>query len=204
MKRLALLILILAAAGMPARPAMANDGKVQGQIGASAKVDGPGVAAFIPIVPASMKEHTLFFLKGPHASLVVPASPAFEMDVDNVRYVDPAHFEPVIIRLQTSDPGQRDIGTQTTSVNVRSGTNTANPISDDRVPVKIELLSAGRLRITPVQPLAPGEYGVAMRDPGVQPYTYTSSGAPAGGQQPMSNQQQYQTMVWDFSVAGAQ
>lgn len=155
----------------------------------------PGLFAFG--VPSNLKFTSKFDLKGSHAPISTSATPVFELDAAHTALVDPAHVQPVILRLHDDGPN-RTIGTQTTNSNPRSGVSTVDPIADDRVPVNVTALGAGRFRLTPQQPLSPGEYGIAMRDPDVKPMTYSSS--TAAQMQGESKQQAYQGIVWDFSV----
>ena len=155
----------------------------------------PGLFSFG--IPSNIKFTSKFDLKGTHAPVSTSAMPVFEVDASHTAMVDPAHVQPVILRLHDDGPN-RTIGTQTTSSNPRSGMNTVEPIADDRVAVNVTPLGPGRFRLTPQQPLAPGEYGVAMRDPDVKALTY--SAATASQMQGESKQQAYQAIVWDFSV----
>src|ERR1700729_60986 len=157
----------------------------------------PGLFQFVP--PANIPTHMEYELKGGHAVVTTSPLPAFEMDIAHAYMIDPAHFEPVILRLHPDGPEFRVIGTQTSNSNVRTSTTALEPIADDREAVSVSTIAPGRLHVAPAQPLSPGEYGVAMRDPDVKTVTYSSSGA-AQDTPGMSKQQAYQTIVWDFAV----
>ncbi len=182
---------------------ISSNGKTEitkGQPAESVNPDKPNaLSMFLPIVPSTMKVHTQFGVQGTHATTVTTQSPVFEIKIPSGGVVDPAHFTPALIRLRV-DGNRRLIDTQTTTSHIRTGMNTVDPLADERAQSTVQNLGAGRYRITPAQPLPPGEYAVAMRDPDVQPVTYSSTGQSA---QRTSKQQIYQGWAWDFSVSAA-
>jgi hypothetical protein len=154
----------------------------------------------ILFMPTNVKTRMCYFL--PQApAFASPTGPAFEVNIAGVSWADPAHIIPVIIRLQNTKGHDHVIGTQTTSTAVFTSVSTIDPIADERIPAKVDLISKRRFRITPLQTLEPGEYAVAMRDPDVKSWS-GKMGDPANAAPPM--QQMYQMYAWAFVVQGGQ
>lgn len=134
-------------------------------------------------------------------AFVSPSTPSFEVDIAGVSWADPAHIAPVIIRLQSTKGHDHVIGTQTTSTAVFTSVSTIDPIADDRVPAEVDLIAKRRFQITPSQPLEPGEYAIAVRDPDVKSWS-GKMGDPSNAAPPM--QQMYQMYAWPFVVKSGQ
>ncbi len=134
-------------------------------------------------------------------SAVAPSSASFDVDITSVPWADPAHIIPVVIRLLQKDGHDHVVGSQTTTVSVSSQVQTTDPIADERVAATVTVTAKGRFRITPSQALSPGEYGIALRDPDIQPFTRKMTDTDSAG---VSKQQMYQSYVWPFSVNGSQ
>lgn len=154
----------------------------------------------ILFMPTNVTTRMGLFL--PQAPAVVsPSIPAFEVDIAGVSWADPAHIVPVIIRLQSTKGHDHVIGTQSTSTAVFTSVSTINPIADDRVPAKVDLIAKRRFRITPSQSLEPGEYAIAVRDPDAKSWS-GKMGDPANAAPQM--QQLYQMYAWAFVVKSSQ
>ena len=150
-------------------------------------------------MPTNVTTRMSFFL--PDApSFVSPSTPAFEVDIAGVPWADPSHIVPVILRLQSSKGHEHVIGTQTTNTSVFTTVSTIDPIADDRVPAKVDLIGKRRFRITPSQPLEPGEYAIALRDPDVKAWS-GKMGDPANV---IPMQQMFQRYAWAFTVKSGQ
>jgi hypothetical protein len=151
-------------------------------------------------IPKNVTTRMGFYLPGAPA-FVAPPAPAFDVNIAGVSWADPAHITPVIIRLQTMSGHEHVIGSQATSSAVLTSVSTIEPLADDRVSVTVRLISKRLFQITPAQPLEPGEYGVAVRDPDVKSWS-GKMGDPGNAPPPM--QQLYQMYVWPFVVKSAQ
>jgi hypothetical protein len=153
------------------------------------------------LVPSShFTERMEYFLPAAPAG-VAPPSASFDVDIRSVPWADPAHVIPVVIRLQQKDGHDHVVGSQTTTVSVYSQVQTTDPIADDLVAATVTVTAPGRFSITPSQALPPGEYGIALRDPDIQPITRKMSDTGSAG---VSKQQMYQSYVWPFTVSGSQ
>jgi hypothetical protein len=150
-------------------------------------------------MPTNVTTRMSFFL--PEApAFVSPSTPAFEVNIAGVSWADPAHIIPEIIRLQSAKGHEHVIGTQTTNTSVFTSVSTVEPIADDRVSAKVDLVSKRLFRITPSQALDPGEYAIAVRDPDVKSWS-GKMGDPANVA-PM--QQMFQRYAWAFVVKSGQ
>ena len=150
-------------------------------------------------MPTNVTTRMSFFL--PDApSFVSPSTPAFEVDIAGVPWADPSHIIPVILRLQSAKGHEHVIGTQTTNTSVFTSVSTIDPIADDRVPAKVDVIGKRRFRITPSQPLEPGEYAIALRDPDVRAWS-GKMGDPANV---IPMQQMFQQYAWAFVVKSGQ
>ena len=173
------------------------DGKSRTELRMAQAVPAPGPQPRPGLLPqTTYTSHMGYALTGSRAASAAPASPVFEVSIAGVPWTDP-HTTPVIIRLDVKSD-RRVIGDQASHLHILSGKSTTDPITDNRIATKVESIGNGRFRVTPGQPLAPGEYGVALRDPDVQSETYSTNAAPDTSK--MSRQQMYQLYVWDFSV----
>jgi hypothetical protein len=154
----------------------------------------------ILFMPTNVTTRMGYFL--PQApAFVSPPTSAFEVNIAGVAWADPAHIIPVIIRLQSAKGHEHVIGTQSTRTAVFTSVSTIDPIADDRVPAKVDLISKRRFRITPSQPLEPGEYAIAVRDPEVKSWS-GKMGDPGNAAPPI--QQLYQMYAWAFVVKSGQ
>jgi hypothetical protein len=154
----------------------------------------------ILFMPTNVTTRMGFFM--PQApAFVSPSTPAFEVNIAGVSWADSAHIIPVIVRLQSTKGHEHVVGTQTTSTSVFTSVSTIDPIADDRVPAKVDLISKRRFRVTPSQPLEPGEYAIAVRDPDVKSWS-GKSGDPGNAAPPI--QQLYQMYAWAFIVKSGQ
>lgn len=154
----------------------------------------------ILFMPTNVTTRMGYFLAQAPA-IVSPSTPAFEVNIAGVSWADPAHIVPVIIRLQSTKGHEHVIGTQTTNTAVFTSVSTVDPITDDRVSAKVDLIGKWRFRITPSQSLEPGEYAIAVRDPDVKAWS-GKTGDPANTPPPM--QQMFQMYAWPFVVKSGQ
>jgi hypothetical protein len=107
-------------------------------------------------------------ISGASSTNIAPTtSPAFLVNVAEVPGVNPADYEPEIIKLTPSGGSVRLLGATQGKENARS-----SPVADwqvysnfieDRVAVEKQELGKGQFRISPASPLLPGEYSVALR-----------------------------------------
>lgn len=153
------------------------------------------------LVPSNHFTERMEYFLANVPSGVAPPSASFEVDIRSVPWADPAHITPVIILLQQKDGHDHVVGSQTTTVTLSSQVQTTDPIADDRVAATVSVIATGRFRIMPSQSLSPGEYGIALRDPDVQPFTRKMNETGSAG---VSKQQMYQSYVWPFTVNGSQ
>jgi len=153
------------------------------------------------LVPSNhFTERMEYFLPNAPTGVASPSA-SFEVDIRSVPWADPAHITPVVIRLQQKDGHDHVVGSQTTTITLSSQVQTTDPIADERVDATVSVIATGRFRITPSQALSPGDYGIALRDPDVQPITRKTNNTGSAG---VSKQQMYQSYVWPFTVNGSQ
>jgi hypothetical protein len=150
-------------------------------------------------MPTNITTRMGFFL--PQApAFASPSAAVFEVKIAGVSWADPTRIVPVIIRLQSTKGHEHVIGTQTTNTSVLTSVSTLDPIADDLVPAKVDLIEKPRFRITPSQPLEPGEYAIAIRDPDVKAWS-GKMGDPANV---IPAQQIFQMYAWAFVVKSGQ
>lgn len=147
-------------------------------------------------------------LEGTKAATSIAAqTPSFELSYADVSGVDPDAYEPVLVKIVPTSDNWRVV-VQTERQLSRGGMS-APTFSERHVPIHIESLGRGHVRISAEAPLEPGEYGVALRplkhdDAGqstASPMSMISRTAmvPGTGSMAATPAELWQS-VWDFAV----
>lgn len=94
-------------------------------------------------------------------------SPSFSVDFSNMMGVNPADFEPSIVKLTPAQNSYRIVGATQGKEDAQSN-NAADweiysSFLEDKVAVKSERLKPGTYKVSPASPLLPGEYAIVLR-----------------------------------------
>ena len=94
-------------------------------------------------------------------------SPSFSVDFSNMMGINPADFEPSIVKLTPAQNSYRIVGATQGKEDAQSN-NAADweiysSFLEDKVAVKAERLKPGTYKVSPASPLLPGEYAIVLR-----------------------------------------
>ncbi len=173
-------------------------GVAAGSLGAVAAIPFVGMAA--PLMglfghkPKNPTQRDTWALAGTNARVsVATQTPSFELSYDGVAGVNRSVYEPVLINLSPTSDNWRLVSQ--TERQFSSNGLSAPKFSEHRIPVTVQSLGRGHVRLTPQTPLSPGQYGITLR-PQKDDAAQTAAPALSGSGEPWQS-------VWDFGIETA-
>jgi hypothetical protein len=143
---------------------------------------------------------TLWLRRTAAATSLPDPKASFEVNYDGIPGVDPDKYEVVLAKL-TQQEDAREIGVASAHLTANGSATSAKKFSDTPVPVTLETIGRGHVRLTPQAALDAGQYGIVLR-----PTAESESHDPqaivrlAMGQSETGQAAPW-TWVWDFGVA---
>jgi hypothetical protein len=164
---------------------------------------GPGAmigmsmaSSVMPMMHGTPKITHIWALPGRRSETVYTTpNPKVELNFEDLVGIDPEDYQPAIVHLLQTKDNWRLVGAakiKVTEMEGMYGGGMPEAISEIRMPVRLEKISAGQYDIEPSQPLPPGEYGVVLH----RLNNKRRKGTLGGGAE-----KTVFYSVWDFSIA---
>lgn len=106
-------------------------------------------------------------LPGPSASNALGTSPNFDVTFSGIPGINEEEYEPAIVKLTPTSNNWRLVGASQgkadTMQDASANWEVYSSYVEEKVPVRANKLGAGHVQISPVSPLAAGQYGVVLR-----------------------------------------